>query len=219
LVPFSPFDQAFAKYSARLYNHAILQALTSGELHLQMPLILNRRERIDGAERSLDFMGVNYYSRIHVGAQLGGRWVQAVYRDVHGRGLTDLGWEYLPEAFTVLLGEVRRYGLPVWITENGIADASGARRPQFIHDHLLALKAAMNAGLEVRGYLHWSLLDNFEWLEGMGPRFGLYRVDLDTLARTPSAGVTYLRRVAETGRILPVREALEGAGEQPRSAG
>ncbi len=198
----SPVDQVIHRYAHELYNHAVPRALTEGELRLQMPGRLWRRETIDGGRGSLDWLGVNYYSRIHVGAKLAPPFVEAVYRDASGRGLTDLGWECWPEGFAALLGELSRYRLPLYVTENGLADESGTRRSWFLYDHLKVLRDALAAGLDVRGYFHWSLLDNFEWLQGLGPRFGLYRVDFGTLERTPTSTVPWLARVATTGRLV-----------------
>ncbi|MBI5549355.1 MAG: family 1 glycosylhydrolase [Deltaproteobacteria bacterium] len=197
----SPLDRTISRFAHDLYNHAVPRALIEGELRLQMPLLLRRKEVIDGARGSLDFLGVNYYSRIHVGAKLGAPWLETRYVDVARRGLTDLGWECHPEGFGALLEQMKAYGVPLYITENGLADESGERRSAFLYDHLKVLATAMRGGADVRGYFHWSLLDNFEWLEGLGPRFGLYRVDFQTLARTATPTVAWLKRVAQTGRL------------------
>jgi beta-glucosidase len=82
----------------------------------------------------------------------------------------------------------RSYRRPIYITENGIADGSGTKRRAFLDDHLRWLATAMKAGADVRGYFHWSLTDNFEWADGFGPRFGLYRVDYPTQERTLTDG-------------------------------
>jgi beta-glucosidase len=197
----SPIDRTLASSAHALYDFAVPKALTTGELELRIPLLLRHCERIDGAPGSLDFLGINYYSRIHVGAALGRPGMRIAYRDVNGRGLTDLGWERYPEGLAGILKALSAYGLPLWITENGIADDSGAQRNRFLHEHLSAVAEALRSGIDVRGYLHWSLLDNFEWLEGIGPRFGLYRVDFETLERTPTPSVAWLREVARTGQL------------------
>ena len=90
----------------------------------------------------------------------------------------------------------RRYRLPIQITENGVADATGALRASFIRGHVHALDLALAEGIDVRGYFFWSLLDNFEWAEGFGPRFGLYRVDFDTLERERAPGADEFTRLA-----------------------
>ena len=79
----------------------------------------------------------------------------------------------------------KRYQKPIFILENGIADADDDQREDFIKDHLRWLHKAIQEGADVRGYFHWSLLDNFEWAEGFNMKFGLVEVNFDTLERTP----------------------------------
>lgn len=198
-----PMDQALQRLADANYNHAFLEALSSGVLKLEMPGFTAGREVIDGAARSTEFVGVNYYSRAHLRFQLTAPFVAFEYLDKHARGLTDLGWEWYPEGFGETLRQVKRYGLPVWVTENGLDDRSGARRPRFLYEHWKALLSAMRDGVDVRGYLHWSLLDNFEWLEGFEPRFGLYRVDRATMERQWTPACDYFREVATTRRLTP----------------
>ncbi|HET6352481.1 MAG TPA: family 1 glycosylhydrolase [Coriobacteriia bacterium] len=103
---------------------------------------------------------------------------------------TDTGWRIVPEGlYRVVMRAWRRYQLPIYITENGLADAADAQRERFLVDHLRWLRKAISEGADVRGYLHWSLIDNFEWAAGFGPRFGLAEVDYRTFARRirPSA--------------------------------
>ncbi len=173
-----------------------------GDLDLWLPLLLKYRTRIAGAEKSIDFLGVNYYSRVHLKATFASRvFCEPAYRDASREGLTDIGWEVYPRGLYLLLKGFQRYGIPLWITENGIDDRSGARRSRFLYEHLLAMMNAIAEGVKVEAYLHWSLLDNFEWLEGFGPRFGLYRVDWDTHERAATPAAKYLRRIIETRRL------------------
>jgi beta-glucosidase/6-phospho-beta-glucosidase/beta-galactosidase len=107
---------------------------------------------------------------------------------------SDLGWEIRPAGLLALLREARaRYHLPIYVTENGIADEADSRRPAFLRAHLRAIAAALADGVLVRGYFHWSLLDNFEWADGFSPRFGLYAVNYATLARVPRPSVATFR--------------------------
>jgi beta-glucosidase len=109
---------------------------------------------------------------------------------------TDMGWRILPQAFTDLLVRVHRDypEVPVTVTENGCAYPDGPdedgrvrddRRIEYLRSHLAAVLAAIQAGVDVRGYYLWSLLDNFEWALGYSKRFGIVHVDYDTLVRTP----------------------------------
>ena len=111
--------------------------------------------------------------------------------------MTDAGWEIYPEGLYHVLRSVGRHGKPVMVTENGLADALDVQRGAFIVSHLRQVQRAIRAGVDVRGYFVWSLLDNFEWAEGYSQRFGLVRVDFPTLQRTPKESFHWLR--AELG--------------------
>lgn len=160
----------------------------------------------------LDWYGINYYQPTLVGAPAAEGSGPAAFggiqlppelpfapREIEGYPRTDFGWPVVPEALTELLVSFREwYGdrlPPVVITENGCAyEGTGdAERITFLDGHLRALHAAMEAGVEVRGYFVWSLLDNFEWAEGYARRFGLVHVDYTTLERTPKASYRWLR--------------------------
>ena len=145
-----------------------------------------------------DFFGINYYTRDlvrfsarHASELFIGR---AVSR---GADVSDLGWEIYPEGLGALVRRwARRSGLPVFITENGIADHRDAKRAAFLHAHLAEIERAIGDGVDVRGYFHWSLLDNFEWAEGYGPRFGLFDVDCATRDRRPRPSADLYARIA-----------------------
>ena len=124
-----------------------------------------------------DYIGVNYYFHHHVGL-FGLR-----HHTKHGHDETDLGWGIHPEGLERVLLLLRKYKKPIYVTENGIADAEDTNREKFIHDHLKYIHSAVEKGADVRGYLYWSLIDNFEWHEGFAPRFGLVKVDYKTQAR------------------------------------
>jgi beta-glucosidase len=106
--------------------------------------------------------------------------------------MSDGGYgEVYPDGILAVLRRVRRYGLPVYITENGVPDADDDLRPDFIVEHLRRVAQAVEEGCPVRGYYHWSIVDNFEWTEGWNLRFGLYALDPATQTRTarPSAAL------------------------------
>jgi beta-glucosidase len=199
----SPLDQALCRLAESNYNHAFLETLATGKLRVQMPGLLAGSADIDGAANSTEYTGINYYTRAHLGFVSRAPFVSFEFLDKHGRGLTDIGWEEYPSGFGTLLKQMKRYRRPVWVTENGLDDRLGTRRPRFLYEHLRELLLARQEGVDVNTYLHWSLLDNFEWLEGWGPRFGLYRVDLKTQARTPTPAVEYFRRLARERVLTP----------------
>ena len=115
----------------------------------------------------LDWIGVNYYSRTIVG------WPPPRSGRAAPDRLTDFGWEIYPEGLYRTLRRVGRFGKPVLITENGIADADDDQRPAYIVAHLRQALRAIQDGVDLRGYMHWSLLDNFEWAAGYEQCFGL----------------------------------------------
>lgn len=151
-----------------------------------------------GKGSSIDFIGVNYYFREVVrAAGRGSFWERLIGEvdrerpDVKAGEKNDLGWAVYPEGLReVVLEAHRTYGLPLMVTENGICTHDEDQRARFIRDHLSALHSAIREGAEVLGYLHWSLLDNFEWSIGYSPKFGLVRVDFDTLKRTPKTSAS-----------------------------
>ena len=140
-----------------------------------------------------DFIGLNHYNRNVIDNGFGKNPNQVQ---------TDFGWEYHPESLYHALVELRRYNKPVYITENGLADASDMLRQKFIPEVLLAVHRAIAVGIDVRGYLYWSLLDNFEWDKGFWLRFGLIHVDYATQTRT-------IRESAKMYAIICEENALE----------
>lgn len=173
------------------------------------------RHFLDLTAANLDFLGINYYTRIFVrgsalpGAPMG---VLPGYAELE-KGLTPLlfrllggrrgaaprnsmGWEIVPEALEgVLLRLSRAYGRPILVTENGLAASPAMSREEFIRGHVGAVARAREKGADVRGYFHWSLLDNYEW-GSYGPRFGLFSRD-----RRPAQGAAFYAELARAGRL------------------
>jgi beta-glucosidase len=150
----------------------------------------------------IDFLGVNYYFPQRVLADADD--TPLGFRAADPRPpLTTMGWEQDAGAFGDLLRRLgREYGdVPLWITENGAAfpdTVTAGRvddpdRTAYLRDHLEAVTGAIASGVDIRRYFVWSLLDNFEWAEGYGPRFGIVRVDYETQARIPKASAHWYR--------------------------
>lgn len=146
-----------------------------------------------------DYLGINYYSRDRVRFVLPGFFR---LETTPGAALTDLGWEIYPEG---LRRVVRRFHArvpkPVWITENGTCDAKDAWRTDYLVDHLRACAELAAEGIPVRRYYHWTLLDNFEWAEGEGARFGLVETDFPTQRRTVRGSGRRFAAIARTGSL------------------
>lgn len=119
-----------------------------------------------------------------------------------GAETTLTGWEYFPPAIGIGIRNAweRTGGVPVVVTENGIATQDDARRIDYTHDALVGVHEAMADGIDVRGYLHWSALDNYEW-GSYAPTFGLIAWDRDTFERTPKPSAHWLGEVARTGTL------------------
>jgi beta-glucosidase len=146
--------------------------------------------------RPLDWIGINYYTRqICAYDPTSPLWQsKKVVGELEKNGL---GWEIYPEGLTQVLSRVSREytRLPIYVTENGISEDDDTRRVAFYDRHLAALLVAQRAGVDVRGYFAWSLLDNYEWAEGYAPRFGLVHTDYATQARTPKGSYQAFRQL------------------------
>jgi beta-glucosidase len=182
----NPLDRLIAKISDWTFNRQILKAALTGKIFAWYPGSKFYREDLSHLydRKGIDFLGINYYGRTMVKFQ----WTPPFVAISEGEDgpKNDMGWEIYPQGLeNVLCDAHRRYGLPILITENGTADHDDSRRPEFIREHLRALKRAIDKGVPVEGYLHWSLTDNFEWAHGHKPRFGLVEIDYATMARKP----------------------------------
>ncbi len=187
LTPCNPkrrLDRLSVRAREYLFNHLFLDALHKGAL--RVPGLF--WERLPGA-RTLDFVGLNYYTRdfvMNTGLSLPGLVGNICTLDHHGHigKRNDLGWEVYPEGLAHFLKAYARYQLPILVTENGLPATRDDDRWTFLYLHLWQVARAVNEGIPVVGYLHWSLLDNYEWADGFKARFGLIAVDYATQKRT-----------------------------------
>jgi beta-glucosidase len=142
----------------------------------------------------LDFIGLNYYfhQRIKFPAQ----------NKNENKVVSDVGWEIYPKGIYHALKELKKYNLPIYITENGLADAKDELRKDFIKDHLSWIHKAIQEDIDVKGYFHWSLLDNFEWEKGFEPRFGLVEIDYKDLKRKPRPSSKFYAKVSKQNALI-----------------
>lgn len=187
--PRSWFDTWFARHYDQFTNWAYLNALATGRLAGMRGWGIS----IPEAAGTMDYVGVNYYTRscVEFDLRLPHR---AFVRDQPPKGaiVSDGGYgEVYPDGLMTVLRRARAYDLPIYITENGLPDADDDLRPAFVVEHLRRVAEAIEEGTPIRGYYHWALVDNFEWAEGWSLRFGLFALDPRTQTRTarPSAGV------------------------------
>jgi len=141
----------------------------------------------------LDFIGVNYYFHKKFTWRL---------VDPPVERYSDMRWPLSPEGFYGVLSEMKNYDKPIYVTEHGLADAADRDRSWYIRSSLEQLLKAREKGVDVRGYLHWSLLDNFEWDNGFDPRFGLVEVDYRTYERKVRQSAKDFAKIIEQGYLI-----------------
>jgi beta-galactosidase len=224
IVPMQPYrpekDGPAADFASHVHNSCFLDAISSGRLDENLSGVKDEEETKQYLANRLDWIGVNYYSRtvIKSGSTIVARLaghphmpeiVRGYGNDcaanslsADGRPTSDFGWEIYPEGLLDALRLVSKYSKPMYVTENGIADSQDKLRPQFITAHLRELHRAINEEkLDVSGYYHWAMIDNYEWSDGFEKRFGLYAVDFQTKARTPRQSAAVYKRIIETKEV------------------
>lgn len=179
---YSPLDRALTWVVDKAWNWDFMDAIASGRMRLTTTDIDLPIEGLAGTE---DYVGINYYSRNYVR----GDWrhplapdVGNIAPDLPGEEHNDLGWPAYPHGFYEMLTKVgKRYAKPVMILENGTADgaADDKQRQRYLVAHIREAWLARRDGVDIRSYIHWSLMDNFEWNEGFDAKFGLFAVDYD----------------------------------------
>ena len=164
----------------------------------------------------LDFLGVNYYRRQTISfTEIAWRRLPRCSSEVGNKNFcslharndreSDMGWEIYPKGIYQILRRLRKYHLPIYITENGLADVSDQKRWSYIREHLVWLYQAIAKGVDVRGYFYWSLMDNSEWVDGFEPRFGLLAIDYWTLERRVRASAWQYAKVCQAGQLVVCR--------------
>ena len=172
---FSPFDRITAAIVSGLFQNEIVSLMSKGTSGPVLRFFSPKG--IQG--NYCDFIGINYYTRSTF--RLRG------FKDIVRPGLpkNDIGWEIYPQGLADLCESFyKKFKLPIWITENGVCDNDDDIRSEYIFNHLEQVALLCKKGIPVERYYHWSLLDNFEWLDGETARFGLIYVDYDTQKRT-----------------------------------
>lgn len=175
----------FKPLNKNIFNKKIIQLLNYyfHDLfldHMTVEYINKKSDKNIIKEKYADFLGINYYTMDTIGISF----------NLHKKSSdseikNNLGWEVYPEGlFDICSKYYLRYNLPIYITENGICDNNDSMRIKFIYDHVFQIKKLIDAGINIQRYYHWSLIDNFEWLEGLKARFGLIHIDYNTLKRT-----------------------------------
>jgi beta-glucosidase len=170
--------------------------------------LVHEMEEIYVDDLTGDWTGVQYYTRQRVDPTAADGFAPAP----DGAPLTQMGWEVHPEGLHRAIVSAARAGLPVYVTENGIATADDGHRIAYMREHLAQVARAIAAGTDVRGFFYWSSFDNFEWAEGYRPTFGLIGIDRDDgLRRVVHPSARAFGALATTGSLA----ALAGSGDVP----
>ncbi|MCE9614561.1 MAG: glycoside hydrolase family 1 protein [Lentisphaerae bacterium] len=186
-----------------------------------------------GVQNTYDYCGINYYMRVSLKYDRR-RCDQYRIDDAQappGTAMTQTGWQIYPEGFYQTIRAVwKRFGKPILITENGIADDADEQRPRYIVEHLAQVHRALQEGIPILGYYHWAFLDNFEWREGFAKRFGLIAVRHDDpdLTRAPRRSAYLYSDIAQQNAVTKETvkayapqsvAAVFGAGEDLEDSG
>jgi len=214
-------DIRAAEFLNHVHNHFFIQSATTGWLDTNLNAKKERGEEKSHLRDRLDWLGINYYTRSVVKgraiflAKLAAG-IPAIPQLVEGYGFackpesesldgmptSDSGWEVYPRGIAEAVDAMKEYERPLYVMENGIADAEDTLRPRFIAEHLKLLDTMINEEkLDLRGYFHWSLTDNYEWAKGFKMKFGLYAVDLENKERKARKSAGVYKRIIEDGEV------------------
>jgi beta-glucosidase len=232
-VPSSdPIDVGARDRLVGIYHHLFVEAVRTGSFDTDLDG--EPDETLAAAAGTIDWLGVQYYFRAGVTGDPGlvpvvaltpcfggfdfGSCLPPVGNDF-SKCVPEMKYEYWePGLYEVLRDFGARWpDLPMIVSESGIATEVGARRAEHVVRSLEQIALARSEGIDVRGYYHWSLYDNFEWAEGFGPRFGLYRVDYDTYERIPTEGAAVLGAITRARAVSGAERAVRG-GTGPMTA-
>jgi len=191
--PDDRMDVQMARSQDKFFNEYILHGIETGVLQL------GNQEEVPELKGSTDFFGLNYYMKMVCDNDRPMGPMTALPDDKK----TQMGWAVHPEGLYEAVMRLNKYGLPIYITENGIATDDEAWRVEYIAQHLQKIKESMDGGADVRGYFYWSNLDNFEWAEGWEPRFGLISFDPRTFERKIKPSGEFYGRCARAGAVTP----------------
>jgi beta-glucosidase/6-phospho-beta-glucosidase/beta-galactosidase len=214
--PAKPEDITAAAHADQIYNRSFMDAAVDGWYDTDADGVRDDGEVHADRRGKADFVGVNHYSPAYATKTepitpripLFDFVPQIAFRGTANPSgpecpttCTEFGWEIDPVGLANVVKEAASYGKPVYVTENGIDDANDDQRPDYLLGYLRALHGAIADGADVRGYFHWSLLDNFEWAEGFAGRFGLFSFNRRTLARTMRPSAKLFARISRTNRV------------------
>ena len=196
--PWFPPDRWITRFSSASFNDAFMGAILDGNFRFSL-----RKESIPQAIGTQDFLGINYYSQDQIRFKPFA--FNAVFQERHflpDAQLSETGFiANVPEGMYAALKWAHQFNLPIYITENGVEDAQGTIRPAYLLAHLRKVWAATNSNWQVRGYFHWSQVDNFEWERGWSQRFGLWGIDPESQQRQRRPSATLYGAICKENAI------------------
>jgi len=190
-------EKIISKIQNRLFHEVFIVGMASARIIFPFSFFSFKKGNFQ------DFFGINYYSRDMI--SFNPKNVGQLFGDMEvkqGAETNDLGWEIYPRGIYLIAKKYfNRYKKPIYITENGTCDAKDDFRAKYIYDHLEQISIAIEEGIDIKRYYHWTLIDNFEWSEGESARFGLIEVDYKTQKRTVRKSGHFFGEIAKNGEI------------------
>lgn len=178
-----------AWFQTHPHKKSFLDVAISGLLNY-----LNRDYNLRPERKNADFIGLNYYFSFYI---------KNLRAQTPNEYRSDMGTWVNPKGLENMLVYLKKYNVPIYVTENGIADAKDKLRAKFIRGHLIACSRAIQQGVNLKGYFHWSLIDNYEWHEGFWPKFGLVEIDRqNNLARKPRMSFYYYAHICKNNAVV-----------------
>lgn len=204
--PQNPFDRRIAQLQDTAFNDFFLPALQYGTVAWPYRLITGDLADVRG---TADFVGINVYYRdmvefdlAHVGELFGRRFVTPGAQRGDNAAELMVGETY-PAGIKRVAERLSVLGIPIYVTENGVSDAHDRVRPWLVAQAAATIHATLREGLDVRGYFHWSLVDNFEWSYGWWSHFGLFALDRVTQMRTARKSARLYSAIAQQNALTP----------------
>jgi beta-glucosidase len=202
---YSLVDWLAVRFLRQFWTFSFIEAMQTGVLSAYSPILptktLSSPTPNGPWKVPLDYIGLNYYTHFYCHLNFSGLLVKKSPIEIP----TDMEYGIYPEGLYRSLSELAVLGLPIYITENGVADKEDKIRSLWIERHLFAVKKAMDdiPNLDVRGFYYWSIFDNFEWAFGYDMKFGLYAVDFQTQTRTLRKGSQAFLGAIKRSKVQP----------------
>lgn len=175
-----------------IVHHVVLFHANANPFNMLLARVMNfisTHSVLRKVQKKCDSIGVNYYQHKKFG-------------DRRTYEKTDMGWDIYPEGLCDALLMLKRYNKPLWVSEAGIADEKDTKRADYITRLVRCMHVALKKGADVRGYMYWSLLDNYEWAAGFEKRFGLVEIDYETLERKIRPSAYEYKKICEQNAVV-----------------